>query len=1048
MKTLADQLFKEFKEHSVSEFFRKNAAMLGYTGKIRSLTTVVHEGVTNSVSWNTPVAVKIDGVSRLVIIGELIDGLMEKYRDHVRVGNVESLHLSEDLKVLCFDKRTLKMKYKRVQSVHRHKLGVGEKLFLIRTVGGRKVIATKHHSLFTLSEERVVPVRVEELKKGDFIVVPKKWPERGHIKKLNLLEEILRLPPECTTNISLYGVKKLLYVNRELLGRIKALLDPRDRCYTFYAYHMARDRLPVDLLRQLSAEERKAFKGCEISWKNCRHKLPVMMDVDEDLMSILGLYSAEGCTRSNMQQVYFSFGSGERELAEYLTQAIARKFRIKASINQAHSSAINVVVSSKFAAFLFKYVFRGGGSAQDKKLPEIILNVTPELREKYLLSYIAGDGCPTALAFELMRNGGSLRDMNLKINACTTISQELFFGIQYLLASLGISFSTREIEKEERVVNGRLARFGKSYIIEVWGKQENSPLNLYPITAGGCEFYDAKIRYAVKNCGQGGIRFDVLDKLQREGGITMSAEALTFRNGDLAVLRISDIAEMDSAGCYVYDFSVDDDENFVGGFGPICLHNSIDAAEETGILPDVIVVIKRFNDNPEHLKVIIEDNASGIPEEFIPNVFGKMLAGTKLHRHMQARGQQGIGVSGAVMFGQITSGKPVAVTTSTGNGEIVHMEVMIDVDKNEGRVVNGYKAKGDWRGVRVELELKEVAYVRSRYGPFNYLRMTATANPHVRITLIEPDGALTVFERASEKVPERPKPIPLHPWGVMADDLLALAKHTKSRTVAGFLVAELSRVTKAKVDEISRISGVNLDKKPSELTWEDAEGIVAAFKRIRFMAPPTEGLRPIGAAEIKSGMRQVLQPEFVHAVTRSPKVYRGGLPFAVEVGVAYGGGAGKGTEEAEGGEETGGMELLRFANRAPLIFDQGGCVITAAVHSIDWRRYGVDITASPVSLFVHMVSAYVPYTSAGKQSIAEEPEVYEEIRAAIMEAARELRRFLFRKIRVKEKQERAGLFEQYLPVIAKKAASLAGVKEPDVRPLLKKIAGIEDAEES
>jgi len=476
--------------------------------------------------------------------------------------------------------------------------------------------------------------------------------------------------------------------------------------------------------------------------------------------------------------------------------------------------------------------------------------------------------------------------------------------------------------------------------------------------------------------------------------------------------------------------------------------NAIDAAEEAGILPDVTVTIKKVGEDAEHLKVVVEDNASGIPEEFIPDVFGKMLAGTKLHRHMQARGQQGIGISGSVMFGQITSGKPVIVTTSTGNGEVVRADVMIDVDKNEGRVVNGSKAKGDWRGTRVEFELKEVTHVRSRYGPFNYLRMTAIANPHVRMTFVEPDGTLTVFERATEKVPERPKPLPLHPWGVMSDDLLALAKHTKSRTIAGFLTAELSRVTRAKVGEISRISGVDLNKRPSELTWEDAERIVTAFKQIKFMAPPTEGLRPIGTTEIESGMRQILQPEFVHAVTRPPKVYRGGLPFMVEVGVAYGGKAGKAAEEAEGEEEAGGMELLRFANRAPLIFDQGGCAITSAAHSIDWRRYGVDPAATPLSLFVHVISAYVSYTSAGKQSIADEPEVYEEIRAATMEAARELKRFLYRKIRVKERQQRAGLFEQYLPVIAKKAANLAGVKEPDVGPLLKKIAGVGDEGES
>ena len=473
--------------------------------------------------------------------------------------------------------------------------------------------------------------------------------------------------------------------------------------------------------------------------------------------------------------------------------------------------------------------------------------------------------------------------------------------------------------------------------------------------------------------------------------------------------------------------------------------NAIDAAEEAGVLPSVLVAIKKVDESTEHFKVVIEDNASGIPEKYIADVFGKMLAGTKLHRHMQSRGQQGIGISGAVMFSQITSGKPTMVTTSEGDGEIINANVMINVDKNEGKLLNGRKSKGDWRGTRVELEAKDVAYVRSRYGPFNYLRMTAIANPHVQITFVEPDGTLTIFERAGDKIPERPKSMPLHPWGIMSDDLLALAKHTKGRTIGSFLVTELSRVTKGKVKEVQKLSGIDMNKKPSELDWEDAEKIVSAFKQIKFMAPPTEGLRPVGAADVERGMRQILNPEFVYTTTRSPKVYRGGLPFIVEAGIAHGGSAGKSVEVGvvEGEEaETGGLELIRFANRAPLIFDQGGCAITAAARNIDWRRYGVDVTAAPVTLFVNVVSAYVPYTSAGKQSIADEPEVFNEIRAAIMDVARELRQYLYRKIRTKERQQRAGIFEQYLPVIARKAAHLAGKKVPEVSKLIEKVAGV------
>lgn len=466
--------------------------------------------------------------------------------------------------------------------------------------------------------------------------------------------------------------------------------------------------------------------------------------------------------------------------------------------------------------------------------------------------------------------------------------------------------------------------------------------------------------------------------------------------------------------------------------------NAMDAAEEIGVLPRINVIIKKVDSDPEHLKIIIEDNASGIPEQHIPNVFGKMLAGTKLHRYMQQRGQQGIGISGSVMFSQMTAGKPAKVVTSTGNGEVIMAEVMIDVNKNEGKIVSLEKKKGRWSGTRVELEAKEVSYVRSRYGPFNYLRLTAIANPHVHITFVEPDGAVTVFENAVKEVPKKPAQMLPHPLGMLPDDLLLIARKTKARTVATMLSTELSRVSRQKAEEVCRTAGTPSTEKPAELGWRDAEKILAAFKQVKMLAPSGEGLRPIGETAIVEGMKEVLNPEFVYAITRPPKVYRGGIPFIIEVGIAYGGNAGA---RGENESEEVGMELLRFANRAPLLFDQGGCVMTAAVKSIDWKRYGIDPATAPVALLINMISAYVPYTSAGKQSVADALEIYEETRAAVMEAARKLKEYLFRKIRLRERKERAQIFEKYLPVIANKAARLAGVKPPDISGLLKKIAG-------
>ncbi|KXB09656.1 hypothetical protein AKJ35_00120 [candidate division MSBL1 archaeon SCGC-AAA833F18] len=470
--------------------------------------------------------------------------------------------------------------------------------------------------------------------------------------------------------------------------------------------------------------------------------------------------------------------------------------------------------------------------------------------------------------------------------------------------------------------------------------------------------------------------------------------------------------------------------------------NAIDAAEEAGILPEIFVSIKSMDDSSGHYKVIIEDNASGIPEEYIPRVFGRMLAGTKLHRNVQSRGQQGIGISGGVMFAQSTSGNPTKIVTSTEDGEVISNEVMIDVEKNEGKIANRKAWKGDWRGTRIEFEVKDVLYQRSRYGPYNYLRMTAMANPHVQIRFLEPDGSFTIFERATDEIPERPEPIAPHPAGVRADDLLTLAKETRSRSIGTFLVNDLSRFSRGKLKKIKELVDVDLDEDPSELNWTKAEKIVSAFKKMDFIAPPTKGLRPIGEEKIESGLNQILEPEFAFATTRSPEVYRGGIPFIIEAGVAYGGSAGAGS-----GSENKGLELLRFANRAPLIFNQGGCAVTSAARDIDWRRYNVNPEKTPITLFINVVSVHVPYTSAGKQSVAEEPEIYEEIRQAIMESTRNLKSFLRRKIKRRERKERAGIFEKYIPIIARRAAALTDKKVPDAEPLIKEITGVDDAKE-
>ena len=225
--------------------------------------------------------------------------------------------------------------------------------------------------------------------------------------------------------------------------------------------------------------------------------------------------------------------------------------------------------------------------------------------------------------------------------------------------------------------------------------------------------------------------------------------------------------------------------------------NSLDAAESAGVLPDIFVHLEKM-DGDYHYKLTIEDNGSGIPEDYITDVFGKMLAGTK-HKFVQRRGQQGIGISGATMFAQMTSGKSIHIYTSTGR-KIIGADLTIDVKRNEGRLVSRQEYPTDgFRGTRVEFFLKGVLYTKAKQSPLGYLKMSAIANPHASITMIDPDGELHRWQRSIKRLPRKPKEIKPHPYGITADDLLNLARTSDNRNMSGMLAQSLCRVSSSKI---------------------------------------------------------------------------------------------------------------------------------------------------------------------------------------------------------------------------------------------------------
>ncbi|MBD3387719.1 MAG: DNA topoisomerase VI subunit B [Candidatus Altiarchaeales archaeon] len=447
--------------------------------------------------------------------------------------------------------------------------------------------------------------------------------------------------------------------------------------------------------------------------------------------------------------------------------------------------------------------------------------------------------------------------------------------------------------------------------------------------------------------------------------------------------------------------------------------NSLDACEEAGILPDIEVTLKQMGS--EHYRFTCRDNGPGIPEQHISNVFGKMLAGTKFHRSVQLRGQQGIGVAGVTLFSQMTTGKPVRIITSTGNGKVHDIQLMVDVTKNRADILEDNVISQKWRGTEIQGELKGVLFNLGERSPYEYIRRSAIANPHLKITFVDPEGRKSVFDRTSKEIPKPPKEMKPHPKGMDTDELINRAKRSQSRRVSSFLETEFSRISKSKADEIQGMVNFDLKKNPRKMAWAEAEEITKAFEEIDFMAPPVEGLRPIGEEQIDKAVLKILKPEFSSVLTRSPTVYGGGVPFQVEVAIAYGGNSGRGNSD-DGGR----AEIMRFANRTPLLFDTGACAINQAVQSVDWKRYDIrDFDNSPVTIFVNLVSVHVPYTSAGKQSVSSEDELVKEIRMALMDVGRRFHRYHSRMRREIEKEARMNTLIKYSSELAAAVSKLA-----------------------
>lgn len=468
--------------------------------------------------------------------------------------------------------------------------------------------------------------------------------------------------------------------------------------------------------------------------------------------------------------------------------------------------------------------------------------------------------------------------------------------------------------------------------------------------------------------------------------------------------------------------------------------NALDACQEVGVLPEIAVELERLG--KEEYRLAVEDNGPGIVKRQVPKVFGKLLYGSRFHTWSQTRGQQGLGISGAILYGQLTTGRPARIRTKTAQDDVAYeVDLLIDTKRNRPQVVHQeFRVWEKEQGTRVEISLAG-RYVTGKQSILEYLRVAAIVNPYARIAFLGPDGQRVLFDRVSTEVPRPPVEVKPHPYGVELGILLTMAKETSATKMTSFLQQEFSRISLRVAREICAEADLPGDRKPQGLKPEEAKRLLQAFRRTKVMAPPTDCLSPIGELLIRKGLRNVvgsLRPEFyAPPVTRDPAVH-GGHPFQVEVGIVYGG-------EVPPDQP---VEILRYANRAPLLYQQGACAITRAIESVDWRRYGLDqrggrgLPYGPAILLVHVCSTRVPFTSEAKEAVAPIEEILEELVRALQESGRRLKAHMRKKARRAKTGEKFQVVKALLPRIAEKSAAIVGKPVPDISRTMTRIMNV------
>src|SRR3989344_1508424 len=1013
----AEELAKHQREISVSEFFTRNRHLLGFDNPRKALLMVVKEAVDNSFdAWqemqvlpqilveikavdgkedqltvaiedngpgivreqvprifgkllygskfgrlkqsltsDQPIVIKENGNICILPIGEFVD----KFLNSEGIEDISHLNIEAP----CFDFKSMKYSFNNVSHVIKHQQR--NEIYEINLETGRKLKVTGCHSVFSLNKNiEVKEVEARELKENDFLIIPKKLPEPGIVNQIKLTDYINA--DEIKTNWwYVYGFSKneieRLFGNTLIIHKKTdksrkyfqfkindLIIDVLDDSYKQY---VSKGFLPLKLALALN------LKFTEFNWiqtynRGKKTKVPIVWPISPLFMRFLGFYVAEGHCEN--RKVAFTFNKDE---TNFVKEIIDFGVLHGMNYNVEHRVESNSTRLTLFGGVLAYLIEKWCGTgAHNKKVPGFIFSSGYENRQHFLDALCQGDGHKfkerNCLSHSTVSKNLANQVLYLWLFQGVLAKQHLKyieFGItgkpclSYVTNVYGDDINKSNVFKTEFKTKTSLSKRAPSYLLsefnfdsKIISKKQifsellgiKDPNNNFGKFINSFDLLEQKA-VSRHESGLHGLSLNSLEKkgyIKFEDGLVYLTDQYyklknkiekieQFLGSDLALLRIKHIEKLDLENEWVYDLSVPKFENFVGGYGGIAVHNSL--------------------------------------------------------------GQQGIGISAAVMYAQLTTGKSAKITTIIGKGKPAHyLELHLDTQKNEPEIVKDEIVKWNKEhGTRIELQI-EGKYLKGKQSVDEDLKLISISHPHSEIIYTNPLGEKVVFARCTKQLPVEPKEIKPHPYGVELGILLKMMKATSGRNLNSFLTNDFSRVSSSIAVEISKLAGFSGDEKPSELSLQDAEKLFQAIPKVKIMAPPTNCLSPIGEEQLIEGLKKEVQAEFYAAVTRKPSVYRG-FPFFVECAVAYGG-------DLPGDEL---ISVYRYANKVPLLYQQSACSIYKSVAETMWRNYGLSqskgaLPVAPLVLVVHVASVWVPFPSEGKEVVVLYPEIIKKVKLA------------------------------------------------------------------